>query len=334
MRTPEAEPFDAGTLTEILARPPEPAMRVDGLIPWDSSALLTAQRKTGKTTMTLNLARCLLTGEPLLGRFDVRPIDGTVALLNFEVSGSQLARWARDVEVPGDWLTIVNLRGRRNPLTDQEDRAKLAAYLRSRSIETLIVDPFGRAFTGTSQNDSGEVGSFLVDLDRFARAEVGARDLILTAHAGWNGERTRGSSALEDWADVIVTMTRQEGTGERYLKAQGRDVDLDEDRLSFDPTTRLLSLTGAGSRTEAKRADKTAELAVLVVAAIREGEGASGRKVTERVRTYEDAPSFQDVDLRAALRLAVQHGHLRTEPGPHRSMLYYLPTTAAGGDDE
>ncbi len=31
--------------------------------------------------------------------------------------------------------------------------------------------------------------------------------MILTAHAGWVGERTRGSSALEDWPDSIVTMT-------------------------------------------------------------------------------------------------------------------------------
>jgi len=65
---PPAPPFDAGTLGEILARPADPPMRVDGLIPWESSALLVAQRKTGKTTMLLNLARSLLTGEDFLGR--------------------------------------------------------------------------------------------------------------------------------------------------------------------------------------------------------------------------------------------------------------------------
>src|SRR5687768_13005377 len=61
-----------------------------------------------------------------------------------------------------------------------------------------------------SQNDPGEVGAWLIGLDQFTRTEVGALDLVLATHAGWNGERTRGSSALEDWADSIITMTRDD----------------------------------------------------------------------------------------------------------------------------
>jgi hypothetical protein len=170
-KRPPAEPFDAGTLAEILARPPEPAARVEGLIPWEAGTELVAQRKTGKTTLLLNLARSLFTGEEFLGKFGVRPIDGEIAFLNFEVSGAQLARWATDVGISPDQFYIVNLRGRRNPFSNTET---------------------GNAF----------------GLDQFARAEVGARDVVLSAHAGWNGERTRGASALEDWADSIITMTK------------------------------------------------------------------------------------------------------------------------------
>lgn len=53
----DEQPFDAGTLAEVLARPAEPAARVDGLIGWEASTLLVAQRKVGKTTLVLNLAR-------------------------------------------------------------------------------------------------------------------------------------------------------------------------------------------------------------------------------------------------------------------------------------
>ena len=60
---PVAEPFDAGTLEEVLARPKPPAARVEGLVPWEASTLITAQRKTGKTTAVLNLARELISGE-------------------------------------------------------------------------------------------------------------------------------------------------------------------------------------------------------------------------------------------------------------------------------
>lgn len=269
----ELEPFDAGTLAELLARDPEPAARVAGLMPWGGSTLVVGARKSSKSTLMVNLARCLITGEKLLGRLEVRPIapDATVAILNYEVSSAQLAGWASDVGVPPERLLVVNLRGRRNPLTDPEDRARLAALLRSHNVETLIVDPFGRAFGGESQNDAGQVQAWLVQLDRFARVEVGATDVILTAHAGWNGERTRGSSALEDWADSIIKLTRDEQDGDhgpRYISALGRDVELKEDRMNYDDATRWLSLSGAGSRKKARDGATEGNLAGAILAAL------------------------------------------------------------------
>lgn len=257
---PSAPPFDSGTLGEILARPPEPPMRIDGLVPWDASTLLVAMRKTGKTTLTLNLARSLLTGRDFLGKFAVLPVSGIVGILNYEVSGATLARWAEEHGLDHRRFYMVNLRGRRNPLSHAQDRALLAARLRGRGVESLIVDPFGRAYTGVNQNDPGEVGTFLSDLDAFARTDVGARDLILTAHAGWVAEHSRGSSTIEDWPDSIITMTRDPKDQDiRFLSAMGRDIDMEEDRLDFDRPTRTLSLSGAGSRKRIKAVKEDAE---------------------------------------------------------------------------
>jgi AAA domain len=241
------------TLAEILARPPEPAHRAKGLIPASAGALIVAQRKTGKTTLLLNYARCLIDGQPFLGQCDMTPAAGRVAFLNYEVSAAQLGRWADEAGVDPDRLYLVNLRGRRNPLSNPEDRGRLAADLRAHDAEVLIVDPFSRAYSGLSQNDPGEVGAWLSDLDLFARSEVGATDVVLAAHAGWVGERSRGSSALEDWADSVITIVRGKGDdggdeSERYLRAIGRDVEVDEDQLEFNPRTRTLRLSGAGSR--------------------------------------------------------------------------------------
>lgn len=286
LEAPPAEPFDAGTLAEILARPPEPEMRINGLQPWESSVLLTAQRKTGKTTMSGNYASSLLTGEPFLG-FDVRKLDGDLAFLNFEVSGAQLARWLHEIGVPTDRCHIVNLRGRRNPLANPDDWERLAQHLRARGVEAVIVDPFGRAFSGDNQNDNSQVGRWLVDLDRFVRGEVGATDLLLTAHAGWAGERTRGASALEDWADVIWTMTRDADDGQgvefRYFKAEGRDVLLEEDRLDFDEISRTLSLTGDGNRRHAAQSRKVEATRTLILATLASHpEGLSGADLGDK----------------------------------------------------
>lgn len=282
---PATPPFDAGLLDEVLARPQDPPHRCDGLIPYEAGTLLVAQRKTGKTTLQLNLARALITGDDFLGRFPTRKIAGNVAILNYEVSAQQLARWAREVGIPGDRLFLVNLRGRRNPLGNDTDRELLAAKLRALDTETLIVDPFGRAYTGTSQNDPGEVGTWLADLDRFARGQAGALDIILAAHAGWSGERARGASALEDWADVIVTLTRDDQDN-RYLAAEGRDIDVDEDQLTFDARSRHLSMAGTGSRRTSAKVAQVEALKPVVLELLRDAPTAtlSGNKLDEGIK--------------------------------------------------
>jgi hypothetical protein len=304
--------------------------------------LVVAQRKTGKTTLMLNLACSLLTGRRVLGRFEVRPLSGRIAILNFEVSGPQLARWAHEVGVPQDRLFLVNLRGCRNPLSHPDDRARVAALLKEQQVECVIVDPFARAYGGTNQNDSGEVGAWLTDLDRFARAEVGALDLILTTHAGWNAERTRGASALEDWADSVVTMTRGGNKDEdtRYLRAIGRDVHLDEDQLHFDPETRLLSLTGTGSRTSTRKKAKVEALLIPIELSVAEHPGVWMTDLIAGIRQQvEDGKldvSFQDDDVRKAAKLAAEQGLiLRNEGGPGKPTKHYpvAPTTADSNVD-
>lgn len=318
-RHADTPPLDVATLDNILSRPAEPPSRIEGLLPSEAGLLIVAQRKTGKTTLGLNLARALIEGGTFLGRFDVLPVTGNVAILNYEVSGRQMAVWARDAGVPGDRLVIANLRGRRNPLADLADRAELAARLRDANVEAVIVDPFGRAYTGTSQNDSGEVGAWLADLDVFARSEVGARDVILMAHAGWNGERTRGSSALEDWADSIVTLTRDE-QGRRFLRAEGRDVSVDEDALEYDHQTRTLSLTGVGSRKAAATHERIEELAVHVLEIVTAVPGVTGYRVGEMLRE-SDVP-HQKGDHSKALNHLIDSGQITFTPGPRKAKCY------------
>jgi hypothetical protein len=324
-----APPFDAGLLKDISERPPEPLWRINEILPADGSLLVVAQRKTGKTTLMLNAARSLLTGEPFLNRFPCRAATGTVAILNFEVSGSQLAKWAQHVGVPPDGLMLVNLRGRRNPLNYEEDRQQLAALLRDQGVESLIIDPFGQAFHGKSQNDAGEVGAWLAGLDVFARSEVGAHDVILTAHAGWNGERTRGSSALEGWADSVVTMTFGADNQTRYLRAIGRDVGVDEDRLSFDPETRLMAMTGGGSRKQAIRVSKAETLVQPVCDVVRENPGISTTDLVGAVRALRSGGvvtiAFQDNDVRQAVNAAVAQRFLRREAlGSGKPIKHYI----------
>lgn len=327
-RRPPAEPFDAGTLAEILARPVLPAARVDGLVPWNASTLLVAQRKAGKTTLCLNLAYSLITGEPFLGTFGVRPVTGRVAFLNFEVSGHTVAGWAQKRGVPSDRLFVVNLRGRPNPFRSPAELDTLAELLRAQDVETLIVDPFGRAYSGESQNDNGEVNHWLLRLDEFARSGVGAKDIILAAHSGWNPERSRGASALEDWPDSIMTLTRDEKSDLRFLRADGRDVSMSEDQLTWDPSTGGLAISGQGSRKVAQDEGRIAELMSKVLDAVRR---APGIKTGDLETALKDEP-MQNGDVSKAARKAEELGLLVRKTGPRNAKLHYLANQLREGD--
>jgi len=321
-RHPRPEP-DSGTLAELLARPAGAEFRIDGLLPAGGRLLVTAQYKAGKTTLVGNLARSLLTGEDFLGRFPVKPLEGRVVVLNYEVTGEQFARWMADIGVPAERCYVINLRGRRNLLADEQGRRALAEQVRAQDGQAFVVDPFGRAYDGASQNDAAEVTPWLVRLDEVAE-QAGVSEVVLTAHAGWNGERTRGSTALNDWPDVLVTLNRDESTGQRFIRAEGRDVDVPEDGLHFDPVTRRLSLTGSGSRTAAKAKDKQADLVAAIVLAVAHEPGLTVDGLEQSIRNG-GACHFQKGDIGRASREAERLGRVQIVPGPRRARLHYLP---------
>lgn len=302
------KPMDVATGLELAARALEaPRWRVEDLLVAEGSTLISAVRKSGKTTLALNLIRCLVTGEPFLGTFPVTPVTGMVAMLNFEVSGPQLGRWAAEAGVPLDRLVVASLRGHRNPLGHDDDRAALAAHFRALGVEVVIVDPFANAFTGDSQNDAGQVARFLHTLSEFARQDVGASDLVLVNHAGWSGDRSRGSSALEDWPDSIIRLT-MDNHGTRFLSALGRDVDVPEGRLEFDPATRRLTLDRSANKWSMERAAKREELLAAIVAVAAETPGLGTREVQQHLR--DRGVSFGKNDLSPAFAELVALGRI------------------------
>lgn len=327
----EPQPLDWGTADEILARDDEPEPRIDGLIPAGGSVIVPAQHKAGKSTLALSLAHALVTGDDALDRFPVRAIDGAVAYLNYEMTPGMLAQWWADLPLSAeqrDRLVIVNLRGRENPLSSPAGCARLAAFLRDRDADAVIVDTFGASFTGTDQNSASEVSRYLADLDRVKHdGQVG--ELILLAHAGWGDQgRTRGSSALEGWADSILRLTREGTTAQasRMLEAIGRDVDVPKTRLEYDPATRLVRAVGESGAT-AYRTLKRDELAPHVLDVVGRTPGIGAREVYDRLRALTKdgvAPAFRKGDEGHVLSALERDGRVkRVRDG--RITRHYLP---------
>lgn len=264
------EPPWRPTLTEELAIPDEPvSYLVDDIFPTGGNVLLTAQYKTGKTTLVNAFARALADEEQFLGRLDTHHTEGRIALWNYEVDGNQYRRWLRELGIVNtDRVTVLNLRGYRMPVLVPHVEDWIVRWLTDRRVTTWVVDPFARAFvgSGTSENDNTEVGAFLDTLD-VIKDRAGVQQLVLPTHTGrgemeQGQERARGATRLDDWADVRWLLTKDDQET-RFFRATGRDVDFPEEKLDYDEGTRTLTLGGGDRAWEQRRRRTEAVVAVV-----------------------------------------------------------------------
>lgn len=316
------------SLTVELQQPEvETQYAIERMLPAGGNVLLTAAFKAGKTTLVNNLAKSYADDVPFLGRYKVDVEPGRrIALFNYEVDTQQYRRWLRHAGiVHGDSVVLLHLRGSRLPLTVPFIEDWVVDWLRARNVGMWVVDPFARAYTGCGdENDNSAVGTFLDTLD-VIKARAGVRDLILTAHTGraeheQGRERARGATRLDDWADVRWMLNRADDD-QRVLSATGRDVEVDEGALTFDPTTRLMTFTeGLGRRLLQTQAD-----AELVRQAVADDPGI--------LRTaLRDGLGIKTARADAAIRYAVDHHFITVSKGAGRSEQHW-PNTVSGLSD-
>lgn len=166
-------------------------------------------------------------------------------------------------------------------------------WLREKEIQLWVLDPWARVISGSaSENDNDEVSAVLDVLDS-VKGRAGVADLIVVTHLGRKEheegtEHARGATRLDDWCDSRWNLTRV--GDDRFLRADGRDVEFPERLLRFDPATHRLSL-GDGSRSDAKEAKKADAETLRITAAVEEVK-----------RVLRDSPGLGTRDLRAAVR--------------------------------
>ncbi len=226
-----------------------PTYRIEGLWPSDGNVHLIASYKSGKTTLVLNVIRSLVEGEVLLGRFPVRPVEGRVLYINYELSDLMTKRWFRRIGIKNRRkVSVLNLRGQENPLGSKMDREKFAKLLRDLMIEVIVIDPFSGAFTNGNSLDNDEVKQFLIEIDKFAN-KAGIKEVLIAVHAGYEPLKPRGASTLGDHPDALWYIWKPDKkSNQRNFMANGRDIDVEEEAILFDETSLSLSLSGSSGR--------------------------------------------------------------------------------------
>lgn len=172
------------TLADLLNAPMRPLRwTVEGLQVAGGNSMLVAPAKAGKTTLALNLMRCLADGEPFLGRFGTDLGSGRIAYLNYEVTEAQMLAWFRQMQIKNaDRIVPATLRGRRALLSSAEFTEHLVDRLSGHQVRYLIVDPFARAHDA-NENDNTEISRVLEGIDELKRAAQ-VRDVLLVHHTG------------------------------------------------------------------------------------------------------------------------------------------------------
>jgi hypothetical protein len=313
------------TLPEVLdlktrlARPRAPTtFRIEGWQPKDSRVVLAAQYKVGKTSLTGNLVRSLVDGDPWLGKWDVEPIVGTVGILDFEMSANQAEDWLATQDIQAaDRVVLVSLRGHTATfnIMDPGVRRQWAELLAEHAVDYLILDCLRPLLDALGLDEHRDVGKILGPFDALL-GEAQIREALVVHHMGHNGERSRGDSRIRDWPDVEWRYMRENESpsSPRYIAAFGRDVDVPDTKILYDTETRRVTAA------KGTREDKAADAALAeVLHVLGEAEAPlSGRALETELATT----SHTREAIRGALRIGLRRSLIVASPGPRRSTLY------------
>lgn len=328
VRDADLDAIEVATAAALLARPRPLRVAVFGeLLAEGHNATVVARWKVGKSTLVDNMAKAAVEGSRFLDRFVVaNPLR--VILFNYELDdedmADRLAALGLDTGAR-ERLAIVNLRGRRLPLTTPTGRDRAAKWVADHGAQVMVVDPFGAAYAsagGDSENDNAQVRRFLIGLDEIKRL-AGCPTLVMPVHTGRGeavegDEQGRGASVLEDWPDVRILLTKDRD-GRRYVRSEGRAWNLFESPLGFDEATRCLTL--AAGEVGMNRAQARRQVAIdALVAALEAEPGATSRTVRTIVA---EAGVSNNAAKDSTVAEARARGFVHVHPGPKNAVCHY-----------
>jgi hypothetical protein len=209
-------------LFQIAEKTPPPL--VPPLIPAGVYVLLAAPTGIGKSWLSLFVAvEAIRSGvKTAFGVVEDKPDDVAWRLRQMGADEAAQCLWFRpSVLVPGKDRPVP-LR-----LDDDEIVTAVIAWLKETGIQFLILDPFRRLHRRNENSSTGKDGMdvVLANIDRII-VKTGVTVLVVH-HTGASGERTRGSTAVEDDADVSL-LASEKGTPRKGLRSMRIEVRKDK----------------------------------------------------------------------------------------------------------
>lgn len=210
---------------------------IEGLFRKARKGILTADSKAGKSFFAIELAICVSSGHPFLGR---KCTKSKVCYFNYEIEENEFMQRVRDVaaalHIPedafADNLKIVHMRGMSIPLSAMA--GNIIALLLEEQKETgvpysiIILDPIYKITAG-DENSAKDVGRFCNNLDKICK-ESGCAIFYTHHHAkGDQGgkkamDRGSGSGVFARDPDLLIDLTLLEIDGQTKAALQNSAI--------------------------------------------------------------------------------------------------------------
>lgn len=315
---------DVVSLKDLLDEPDEEIQyRVDGWQPYGTKILIVGQGKAGKSHLTHNLIRSLADGTKFLKHAKTIAVEGTIALLDFELSRAMGKRWLRkqgirDIDKVRAWW----MRGSANSfnILDPSIRRDWAERLCEVNATYVILDCLRPVMDALGLDEHNQAGKFFGAFEALLK-DAGIEEAAVVHHMGHGGERSRGDSRIVDWPDASWLLTLEnvnDQASPRFLRAFGREINREEQKVIFDMENGHMHIT-RGSRTNTKALDALEGVIQMFKETGTEDEMSQlgilkGMKDTGHSRA----------DILAGLRIGCDQGKLTRSRGGRNSIIYTL----------
>ncbi len=187
---------------------------VDQLIPEQGITCLAARMKTGKSYLTIQLAKCLTEGSDLFGKFKVKKTG--VFIINKEDTENLIKERLNQLKVDKN-LPILFSTDQRIFFHHNRYFQKILDFSKRNNIGLIIADSFRRFFKG-DENSSMEIRP----LHQFFKSLTqNGLTVLFTHHYGKDsdgkndGDKMRGSSDIGAMIDSAIALER---TNEKIIK--------------------------------------------------------------------------------------------------------------------
>ena len=194
----------------------------------------------------------------------------------------------------------------------------------------LIIDCLRPVLDALGLDESHDAGRFLVALDALLK-DAHIADAALVHHMGHTSERARGDSRLQDWPDVSWRLVREneDPASPRYFSAFGRDVNVAEGRLGFDPVTRRLTYV-AGSRHACKVDEAVIAIIKVLAECARDGDDGLSCRAIETALAGEQPRDTVREALKKALAADDATRLIGVKKGKRNAKLHHIICPCGG----